>query len=336
MKAIYTLTLTIILGLGITLIGFYSLSAAGAQVPNAIKPLEPQIVGAPLPYAMGRQFVHWVTESNRLLNLTYISSPFIVDANAILFVTPNLNPVGSGGIFNDHTTGLYYTGFQWTIINQDLITLPLGSAFNVLVPPMGPTLNLPSIPPPSNVFVHTSTAGNTVGNFTYLDHSTTNNHPDAIILVTPNLNPGGGTYTYEDKRIGVWYSTYAQKWAIFNQDISNMPLDLSFNVLVPPPDPRAFVHTATITNTSSSVTLIDNPLTNNHPNALVFATPNWNPGGVGGTYHNYNIGVIYVHDLDKWCIINQNFGVDAIPLGSSFNIIVSDNSLYTPVVLKSP
>lgn len=99
MKAIYTLTLTIILGLGITLIGFYSLSAAGAQVPNAIKPLEPQIVGAPLPYAMGRQFVHWVTESNRLLNLTYISSPFIVDANAILFVTPNLNPVGSGGIF---------------------------------------------------------------------------------------------------------------------------------------------------------------------------------------------------------------------------------------------
>ena len=40
-----------------------------------------------------------------------------------------------------------------------------------------------------------------------------------------------------------------------------------------------FVHTATATNTGFNYTLIDHPLTNNNPNAIVLVTQNYNPGG---------------------------------------------------------
>ncbi|MBU1877357.1 MAG: hypothetical protein KJ734_00240, partial [Chloroflexi bacterium] len=44
---------------------------------------------------------------------------------------------------------------------------------------------------PGARFVHTTTAANTSGNYTYIDHPLTNNNPNAIVLVTQNWNPGG-------------------------------------------------------------------------------------------------------------------------------------------------
>jgi hypothetical protein len=86
---------------------------------------------------------------------------------------------------------------------------------------------------PGARFVHTATAANTSGNHTYIDHPLTNNNPNAIVLVTQNYNPGGGSGTYNDHPIGVWYSNSAQKWSIFNQDnTSSMPDGADFNVIV--------------------------------------------------------------------------------------------------------
>jgi hypothetical protein len=37
------------------------------------------------------------------------------------------------GTYLNHATGVYYTGTQWAIFNEDLAAMPLGVPFNVLV-----------------------------------------------------------------------------------------------------------------------------------------------------------------------------------------------------------
>jgi hypothetical protein len=83
-----------------------------------------------------------------------------------------------------------------------------------------------------------------------------------------------------------------------NQDGAAMPVNAAFNVLVLVPQSDVFVHKATSANSTGHVTDIDHPLSNNDPNAIVFITPNWNPGGVGGTYNNHNIGVYYEYSVN--------------------------------------
>jgi hypothetical protein len=70
------------------------------------------------------------------------------------------------------------------------------------------------------------------------------------------------------------------KWRIFNQDGVAMPVDAAFNVIIPTTGAGVFVHSATVSNRSGDYTRIDNPLTNGHPNAVVFVTPNLDLGGV--------------------------------------------------------
>jgi hypothetical protein len=90
---------------------------------------------------------------------------------------------------------------------------------------------------------------------------------------------------------------------------------------------HSFIHTSTSENTHYNFTDIDSPYTNNKPNAIVVVTPNWNPGGVGGTYDEYPIGVWY--HSGKWSIYNQDKNQDAkekkpMPIGAAFNVLVLD------------
>jgi hypothetical protein len=186
--------------------------------------------------------------------------------------------------------------------------MPVNAAFNVLV-----------LVPQSDVFVHKATSANSTGHVTDIDHPLSNNDPNAIVFITPNWNPGGVGGTYNNHNIGVYYEgSPINKWSIFNQDIATMPNDAAFNVLIPHPDASVFVHKATAANTSGHITTIDYPLTNNKPNAILLVTPNWNPGGVGGTYNNHPIGVYYTGG--KWTIFNQDFA--AMPPNAAFNVIV--------------
>ena len=71
-----------------------------------------------------------------------------------------------------------------------------------------------------------------------------------------------------------------------------------------------FVHVATASNSAGDYDNHRSPLTNGNPNAILIVTPNWNPGGVGGTYNNHPVGVWY--DGGKWAIFNQD--LTAIPV----------------------
>jgi hypothetical protein len=88
----------------------------------------------------------------------------------------------------------------------------------------GPTLEV--------VFIHHATPENTSANSTYLDAPPTDGNPNAVLMVTHNWNPGGGSGKYNDHPIGVWYYPDRGKWAIFNQDRAAMPVGADFNVAV--------------------------------------------------------------------------------------------------------
>jgi hypothetical protein len=92
----------------------------------------------------------------------------------------------------------------------------------------------------------------------------------------------------------------------------------------PAPDEIAFdavfVHRATPENISSNSTYLDNPLTNGNPDAILYVTQSWNPGGGGGTYNNHPIGVWYDAGRHRWAIFNQDR--KAIPEGAAFNVAV--------------
>ena len=270
-------------------------------------------------------FVHKATSANSTGHVTDIDHPLSNnDPNAIVFITPNWNPGGVGGTYNNHNIGVYYEGSpinKWSIFNQDIATMPNDAAFNVLIPH-----------PDASVFVHKATAANTSGHITTIDYPLTNNKPNAILLVTPNWNPGNVGGTYNDHPIGVYYT--GGKWRIFNQDLVNMPSDAAFNVIVPRPGPgeAVFVHQASAANTIAHVTFINHPLTNNNPTALVLVTPNWNPGGVGGTYNNHPIGVYYDTIDNKWAIFNQDSAF--IQIGAAFNVFVKTRRVYLPLTIR--
>ena len=256
-------------------------------------------------------FVHTATAANVTGNHTYIDHPLTNEnPNAIVLVTQNWNPGGVGSTYNDHPIGVWYSSGEkkWSIYNRELFAMPDGAAFNVLIPATG-----------TDVFVHTGTAANITDYWTAIDHSLTNSNPNAIVLVTQNWNPGGGSGTYNDYPIGVWYYNSIGKWAVFNQALASMPVGAAFNVLIPATGADVFVHIGRAGNITNNRTCIDHPRTNNDPNAVVLVTQNWNPSGVGSIYNDHPIGVWY-SSAKKWCIFNQD--ISAMPDGAAFNVLI--------------
>ncbi|HEX2108095.1 MAG TPA: SHOCT domain-containing protein [Rubrobacteraceae bacterium] len=81
-------------------------------------------------------FVHRATPENISANSTYLDNPRTNDdPDVILYVTPNWNPGGGNGTYNEHPVGVWYdAGAQrWAIFNQDREPMPDGAAFNVAV-----------------------------------------------------------------------------------------------------------------------------------------------------------------------------------------------------------
>jgi hypothetical protein len=82
-------------------------------------------------------FVHRATSKNIVDNKTYIDDPLTNErANVAPEITPNWNPGGGDGVYNDHSTGVRYdtVADKWMILNQDFAPMPEGAAFNVSVP----------------------------------------------------------------------------------------------------------------------------------------------------------------------------------------------------------
>jgi hypothetical protein len=86
------------------------------------------------------------------------------------------------------------------------------------------------------VFIHRATPATITLHVTKIEHPLCNGDPNAILIVTPNWNPGGGAGVYDNHPIGVYYEDPpTARWHIFNQDGAAMPVGAAFNILVVKP-----------------------------------------------------------------------------------------------------
>ena len=81
-----------------------------------------------------------------------------------------------------------------------------------------------------------------------------------------------------------------------------------------------FVHRATAENISADNTYLDSDVINDNPDAILYVTPNWNPGGEGDTYNDHATGVWFDAERQRWAIFNQDR--EPMPEGAAFNVAV--------------
>ena len=254
-------------------------------------------------------FIHTANASNSAGDYTIITLPALYcQPTAILRVTPNWNPNGSG-VYNNHPIGVFYIAGstqRWAIFNQDIAAIPNGAAFNVDYGfPIGDAA----------LCVHTATAASITNNYTKIGCETGSDNPNTIMIATPNWNSPGAK-VYNNHPIGVFHS--GNTWYVFNEDIAAMPTNVTFNIA----RVNGFVQTATAGNISGNVTFINIAAINGHPEAKLQVTQNWNPGAGGGVYNKHNIGVYYIGgSTQRWAIFNQDHA--AMTPNASFNVTYS-------------
>ncbi|MEM7187344.1 MAG: T9SS type A sorting domain-containing protein, partial [Bacteroidota bacterium] len=161
--------------------------------------------------------------------------------NARVYIQTYYNP---NSLRNNHPYGVWYdTNIdRWIIYSEDFAMIPLDSAFFYAVNPEN-----------TQTLTHRADAGNISGNYTIIDHPLLNNNPDGIVLITHNWGvSGASSNVIMDKPVGVWYT--GTNWAIFTEDLSAMPVDIEFDLMIY--DPSLSVDDATI----EGLTYFPNPV----------------------------------------------------------------------------
>ncbi len=265
---------------------------------------------------MPRAFQHVTTADNISGHISSISNPQTDGwSEAVLQAAPS-----SVGAFNPHGTGVWYNSGkkQWSVFNQDLATMPPNVLFNMLVAPQTSTQFTIRAPSPSSNYVELNNPmlNDNIGALVFATTrgSITNEHPTGVFFKSSSpLSTQSAAST----------SQVPGRWAIYNEDLGLMPDGVEFNVFAPAPSLRAFVHTTTSDNVDAHRTILDHPMLNGNPDAIVFIEHSWNPDGESpGVYHNRYTGVFYDAGLERWVIFNQDNST--MPTGLAFNVFVAN------------
>jgi len=136
---------------------------------------------------------------------------------AVIFIAP----VEVNGINLDpHPICAYYNGKQWSVMNTDNSTMPVGAQFSV---------QYVAAPDDKN-FVHIVTRENLVKNYSYVDHAGLNGNPKAKFQFFQNASPnirGGFVNTDEAKFM---YDEAAGKWFVSNSKGKTMEISTGYNI----------------------------------------------------------------------------------------------------------
>jgi hypothetical protein len=221
------------------------------------------------------------------------------EPGALLFVTPNFDAGGVGGVYDNSPVGVYYdtSSNQWTIFNENDTAIPVGAEFDVLVVPAAT----------SDAFTVTATSSNITGDSVLINSSVTNGAPDDVLQAT-QVSDGG----LNDHVAGVWYDTGDGEAAVFNEGGAAMEDGSTYNVLVGATDGgKTALLRGNATNIGaaggSAVSLGTNTTTAGDSNAFILDTPNWNPDGSCSkacVYDTSGTGASYFPS--QWNIFNES------------------------------
>lgn len=213
----------------------------------------------------GTQFRHIVNESNSANISTYLDHPEINgNPDAIIFASSNMKP--NDVVVGDHVTMFFDTdSAKWTIRNSDGENpLPIGAAFNVLIPSTG-----------GQSFTLTSPGGSTIG----MNHPSTNGSFSKEVFIMP-LHPANG----HGRLVASYLPGPLNTWAV-----STIPATESghtFNIFVANHFTPSFVHR--VTESNSPITEIDHPRLNGDPYANFIFQRQFNFSNGASTTHNFN------------------------------------------------
>lgn len=198
---------------------------------------------------------HVATAANTFGHITDIDDALFNENNPgpYAFMNTYYNP---NSIYNTGIWGMYFdTGVERrSIYDENINPVPDGAAFKIAIPGASTTR-----------FTHTTSAANSDGNITTIDHPELNGNPDATFIFSHYWGVGGAsTEIYLTAKTAVWYT--GTNWSIFTEDISNMPEGVAFDIAIGANETLATNQVENITQ----ATLYPNPAENN----LIITTPN--------------------------------------------------------------
>jgi hypothetical protein len=281
-------------------------------------------------------FIHTATPSNIDGAISYLDHPDLNgNSDAKIAVS---HRVTEG--YNQHVTGVYYniSNQRWGVFNEDYSAMQVNSSYNVYI--KGSV---------ANVITHIVTVANqgTSPRYSVLDEPSINGNPNAFLVLTPYYNPHN---VLTDHNYGFWYNTTTNRWEIFCEDVSDIPINAAFNVLIQPYETGhtiVFRHEATPASNAyySNGTLIDHPLLNNKPNASFVLTHYWGAPGYPNSFVvvDHTLNTWYSSSYNKWVIGNEDGS--AMEDNAVFNIVVptatatadiSENNLASVSLYPNP
>jgi len=251
------------------------------------------------------QYFNWIASNSSIISDWTVINNANLDGvvGAKVLFTPKWDP---NGIYNNFNSGIWYDGSNWDIYNENTSdSIPVGSSFNILIPSTHGT-----------IFTHTVTA--TGDYMTTINNLATNGDPNKLVFITHNFGTAGGVIN--NHAAGVWYD--GSNWEIYNENLVPLSTGTVFNVFAVDSGANAFVHQATIANSFSNYTVIDNPLLNGNPNASIIVTHNYNPNYLSSAiYDTIPLGVWF--NGANWTIYHQ----DMTPITNlaCYNVLICGN-----------
>ena len=161
----------------------------------------------------------------------------------------------------------------------------------------------------------TATAANSGAGRMTLDHPALNGKPTLRLIVTQYF-----TGVYNPHPVGVLYNETSKKWMIVNEDLTNIPVNANFNVLVVPGAKMVDVTPKTLHGIYNIL-----PTQKNNPDAILLQTHVINPvRGLNGQGQTSNVSFYYfnpIAPLGAWSARWVIYQADGSPMiAASYNI----------------
>ena len=245
----------------------------------------------------------------------YITTIDDADLNGASAAVPFVSQLYTS-TYDPHPLGMWYdTGnMRWTIFNEDLTQIPLGTSFTVDRPCAGQEVS-------RNITRVTATTNNVHGASLSIDDPLANGNPNAVIYATQDW-----TGTYDPHEIGVQYGVLTGNWLIFNLDQSAMPIGASFDIAIgqSAASPSTLIVTASATNTVAGyMVYVNDARFNNQPGLAPIVSQVYPCGWLTcGVLNSHPVGVWYDRRAGEWVIYN----VDRA------NIVAGAQFFITPLV----
>lgn len=262
--------------------------------------------------------VHTATVDNISFSASFIDHPDLNNnPSARIIAVHNWNPSGGAGVYNQSPTGVYYEEGavnKWAVFNEDETNMLEGTSYNIYIANDAATTHL-----------HSGDAIHPDPVYSIVNHPVLNGDPNAIAVMTTYWNPSG---VWNNANYGFWYDNAggADEWIIYNEGLNAIPANAGFFIATENPNVASMRHQATGANITLNWTVIDHPLLNNNPDAILVFSHNW---GVSGQSSNIildkTMGVWY--DGDNWAIYTED--QSAMPENATFDLLIYDPSLST-------